>query len=93
MKYIKFVLGVLFVILFSVLIFKVIPELQGDKSRDLDEDLIYYNDGDVTCIDIEYWYNSGEGITYENVDRDKLNKTINCLNDVLSGVKVQEKEQ
>lgn len=35
------------------------------------------------CVDRDYWYNNGNGITNEDVDYDRLNKTIKCLNNVL----------
>lgn len=35
------------------------------------------------CVDKDYWYNNGDGRTWEDVDYDKLNNTINCLNNKL----------
>ena len=31
------------------------------------------------CMNTDYWYNNGEGITMEDVDKEEFRKVIDCI--------------
>ena len=78
----RFGVAVFFALFFAVGFFFML-DANKDLSEQIDSALDlsrYYEDEYNNCsIDHEYWYNNGEGISFEELNQTKLDKDYNCL--------------